>query len=68
MDINVKDQIVTRKAHPCGGNSFIVLRVGMDFKILCEKCGHEIFLPRSKIEKNIKKVYRAGEEVRFGGK
>ncbi len=58
MDVQVGDQIVTKKPHPCGENIFDVLRVGMDFRIRCTKCGHEIMIPRSKIEKNIKKVIR----------
>ena len=55
MDVQVGDVIITKKPHPCGANRFDVLRVGMDFKIRCQKCGHEIMLPRVKIEKNIKK-------------
>lgn len=62
MDVRVGDVIQTKKPHPCGANRFDVLRVGMDFKIRCQKCGHEIMLPRAKIEKNIKKVFRDGEE------
>ena len=42
---------------------FRVLRVGMDFKIKCETCGREIMLPRVKIEKNIRKLVRGGEDV-----
>ena len=58
----VGDVIQTKKPHPCGANRFDVLRVGMDFKIKCQGCGHEIMLPRVKIERNIKKVLRAGEQ------
>lgn len=58
MDIHVGDVLVMRKNHPCGENSFEVLRVGMDFKIRCKKCGREVMLPRAKVEKNIKKVIR----------
>lgn len=50
-----------KKNHPCGENSFRVLRSGMDFKLRCQKCGHEVMLPRKKAEKNIKKIIR-GEE------
>ena len=60
MDVQVGDVIQTKKPHPCGANRFDVLRVGMDFKIKCQGCGHEIMLPRAKIERNIKKVLRAG--------
>lgn len=56
MDISVGDTLLVKKQHPCGGKEFLVLRIGMDFKIRCIKCGHEIMLPRAKIEKNIKKV------------
>ena len=53
MDVQVGDVIQTKKPHPCGANRFEVLRVGMDFKIRCQGCGHEIMLPRAKIERNI---------------
>ena len=51
-----------KKEHPCGSKRWQVLRVGMDFKLRCEGCGHELMLPRSKAEKNIKKILRTGEE------
>ncbi len=58
MDILVGDHILTRKPHPCGSSRFEVLRIGMDLRIRCTGCGHEIMLPRAKIEKNIKKIIR----------
>ena len=57
MDVHVND--VMKKAHPCGGNRFLVLRVGMDFKVRCLKCSHEVMTARAKIERNIKKIERA---------
>ncbi|MBQ6118455.1 MAG: DUF951 domain-containing protein, partial [Clostridia bacterium] len=36
----------------------LVLRSGMDFKLKCETCGHEVMVPRAKAEKNIKNVIR----------
>jgi len=62
VDINVGDIIKVKKQHPCGCDRFVVLRVGMDFKIRCEKCEHMVMIPRVKIEKNIKKIFRDGEE------
>ena len=58
MKLYVGDIIQTRKGHPCGGDQWEIMRVGMDFRIRCTKCGHEILLPRAKIEKNIKKIIR----------
>ena len=56
MDIKVGDKIIMKKPHPCGENRFTVLRVGMDFKLRCMGCSHEIMAPRSKIEKRIKSI------------
>ena len=61
MDVQVGDKILVKKPHTCQNNEFDVLRVGMDFRIRCTKCGHEIMVPRAKIEKNIKKVIREAE-------
>ena len=63
MDIKLNDILVMKKEHPCGGKDFLVLRVGMDFRIRCVKCNREVMVPRQKIEKNIKKVLRDGEIV-----
>ncbi len=58
MDVKVGDKLLMKKPHPRGCKEFIVLRVGMDFKIRCAGCGHEVMLPRLKCEKNIKKIMR----------
>ena len=58
MDIRIGDILEMKKAHPCGSKSFSVLRVGMDFRLRCTGCGHEVMLPRQKAEKNIKKIIR----------
>lgn len=58
MNVQVRDILTMKKQHPCGCNQFEVLRIGMDFKIRCCQCGHEIMAPRQKIEKNIKRIER----------
>ncbi len=62
MDINVGDKLQMKKKHPCGSDIFTVTRIGMDFKIVCEGCGHEVMLPRKKAEKALKKVIKLNEE------
>ena len=56
MDIKIGDKLIMKKPHPCGENRFTVLRIGMDFKLRCDGCSHEIMAPRSKIEKRIKNI------------
>lgn len=62
MDVRVGDTLTMKKNHPCGGNQFLVLRSGMDFKLRCTTCGHEVMVPRSKAEKNIRAIQRPGQE------
>ena len=61
MDIRVGDVLQLKKEHPCGSREWEVLRVGMDFKLKCRGCGHELMLPRSKAEKSVKKIIRTEE-------
>lgn len=61
MDISKGDVLLMKKKHPCGASKMLVLRSGMDFKLKCEGCGHEMMIARSKIEKNIKAVIKSGE-------
>ena len=58
MDIQIGDVLIMKKGHPCGGNQWLVTRIGADFKLKCLKCGHEVMIPRFKAEKNIRSVER----------
>lgn len=48
-----------KKTHPCGGDSWRVIRVGADVKIQCETCGHFLLLSRRKLEQASKEVLPA---------
>lgn len=53
---NSGDKLQLKKRHPCGSESFTVLRCGSDVRIVCDGCSREITLPRTSIEKMIKSV------------
>ena len=61
MDIRLNDILTMKKQHPCGSNTWRVLRTGADFRLKCLGCGHEVMLPRRNAEKTIKAVQRAEE-------
>jgi len=61
LDVRPDDILVMKKNHPCGSNEMYVIRSGMDFKLRCVKCSREFMVPRSKIEKSIRKIKRVGE-------
>ena len=55
-DFNLGDIVEMKKQHPCGSSNWSVIRVGADVKIKCVGCQRIIMLPRSKFEKDVKKV------------
>ena len=61
MDVRVGDILEMKKAQPCGSKRWEVKRIGMDFRLICQGCGHELMIPRGKIEKNIRKIIREEE-------
>ncbi len=63
MDLRLGDRVELKKPHPCGSRQWELLRVGMDIKLRCLGCGHELMLPRSKAEKSIKKILNRGDET-----
>ncbi len=61
MDLKLDDRVEMKKPHPCGEKIWRVTRVGMDVKLKCTRCGHEVMLPRAKAEKGIKKILKEEE-------
>ena len=45
-----------KNPHPCGNVQFRITRTGADIRAVCCGCGREIFIPRVKFEKAVKKV------------
>jgi len=62
-EYTLNDNVVMKKGHACGSNSWKVIRVGVDIKIKCNNCGREVMLDRLKFEKRLKKVVRENEKV-----
>lgn len=51
----VGDIVETKKSHPCGSKTWEITRVGVDFKLKCQGCGHVVMLEREKALKAIKR-------------
>ncbi len=55
-EFKLGDLVEMKKPHPCGSKIWKVLRTGADIRIECQGCKHQVMIPRSKFEKNMKKV------------
>lgn len=52
----VGDIIRLKKKHPCGSCLWEILRVGADFRLKCEGCGHQIMIARKAVDKNAREI------------
>ena len=56
MQFEIGDIVKLKKKHPCGSHEWEVLRVGVDFRLKCLGCGHQIMIARKLVEKNVKEI------------
>ncbi|HHX74672.1 MAG TPA: DUF951 domain-containing protein [Firmicutes bacterium] len=57
-DYAVGDKVRMKKMHPCGNDVWIIIRVGMDFRIKCITCGRSVLIPRTKFEKGVREHFK----------
>lgn len=55
LDIQLNDIIQMRKKHPCGGDTWQVVRIGAEIGIRCMQCNRKVILPRSTFERRVKR-------------
>lgn len=55
-EYDLHDVVEMKKPHPCQSNSWEIIRMGMDIRIKCQKCGQMVMMPRRDFEKKMKKV------------
>ena len=53
-NIEENDLVILRKAHPCGGHEWRVVRLGADIGLVCTTCGHKIFLSHRDLARRMK--------------
>lgn len=61
-DYGLNDIVEMKKQHPCGTNSWKIIRMGMDIRIKCTGCNHSILLPRNRFESKLKKILQKNVE------
>ena len=64
MDIRIGDVVRMKKQHPCGSYEWEILRVGMDFRMRCAGCGHQVMMPRQQAEKYIRQIVNDPERLK----
>lgn len=63
-DFAVGDIIKMKKPHPCGSKEWEILRVGADFRLKCQGCGHQIMVTRKLVEKNTREITKKSLQLK----
>lgn len=61
LEVRMGDVVRLRKAHPCGGFEWEVVRLGADIGIRCRTCRHRVLLDRRTFERRLKTFVSRGE-------
>ena len=63
MSLKVGDVAQMRKLHPCGGDTWRIVRVGADIGIRCLRCDRKVMLPRAEFERRVKRILSTADEA-----
>lgn len=66
IDYRIGDILQMRKPHPCGGYVWEVVRLGADIGLRCSQCGRRVLIPRTTVERRMKKFIERGPEASSG--
>ena len=53
VELYLGDVVRLRRRHPCGGDTWLVDRLGADIGIRCETCGRHVLVERKALERRI---------------
>jgi len=61
LELWLGDLVRLRRRHPCGGDTWLVDRLGADIGLRCETCGRHVLLERGALERRIVTFVRRGD-------
>lgn len=54
MQITLGQTITLKKKHPCGADTFTVVRTGADYKLQCNGCGAVLLFTHDALKKSLR--------------
>jgi hypothetical protein len=57
------DLVRLRRRHPCGGDTWLVDRLGADIGLRCRTCDRHVLVERRTIERRLVEFIRRGDPV-----
>jgi hypothetical protein len=61
LELLLGDVVRLRRPHPCGGDTWLVDRLGADIGLRCDRCGRHVLVERAALERRIVEFVRRGD-------
>jgi hypothetical protein len=61
LDLLLGDVIRLRRTHPCGGDTWLVDRLGADIGVRCRTCGRHVLIERATLERRLAGFVERGD-------
>ena len=61
LSLLLGDVVRLRRAHPCGGSTWLVDRLGADIGLRCQTCGRHVLLERRVLETRLVEFVSRGD-------
>ena len=58
-ELHMGDTVRLKKAHPCGGFKWEVVRLGADIGLVCDSCKRRVTLTRSELTRRVKESLKS---------
>jgi hypothetical protein len=63
LELFLGDVVRLRRRHPCGGDTWLVDRLGADIGLRCEGCQRHVLVARPALERRVTGFVRRGDPV-----
>jgi hypothetical protein len=61
IELLLGDVVRLRRRHPCGGDTWLVDRLGADIGLRCETCARHVLIERPALERRVVAFERRGD-------
>lgn len=63
LTLYLGDLVRLRRPHPCGGDTWLVDRLGADIGLRCQTCDRHVLVERRTIERRMVEFVRRGDPI-----
>jgi len=61
LELLLGDVVRLRRRHPCGGDEWLIDRLGADIGLRCQSCGRHVLIDRRTLERRLDRFVSRGD-------